>query len=53
MNQKQSKSSRRLQAGSLPEADIYVYDNNSNDHTDEIARKAGAIVKYEYRQRKR
>ena len=34
----------------LPEADIYVYDNNSNDHTDEIARKAGAIVKYEYRQ---
>ena len=36
----------------LPEADIYVYDNNSNDHTDEIARKAGAIVKYEYRQGK-
>lgn len=33
----------------LPEADIYVYDNNSSDHTDEIARKAGAIVKYEYR----
>ncbi len=36
----------------LPEADIYVYDNNSNDHTDEIAKKAGAIVKYEYRQGK-
>ena len=36
----------------LLEADIYVYDNNSNDHTDEIARKAGAIVKYEYRQGK-
>ena len=36
----------------LPEADIYVYDNNSNDHTDEIARKAGAIVRYEYRQGK-
>lgn len=36
----------------LPEADIYVYDNNSKDHTDEIARKAGAIVKYEYRQGK-
>ena len=36
----------------LPEADIYVYDNNSNDHTAEIARKAGAIVKYEYRQGK-
>ena len=36
----------------LPEADIYVYDNNSKDHTDEIARKAGAIVKYEYKQGK-
>ena len=34
----------------LPEADIYVYDNNSSDHTDEIAREAGAIVRYEYRQ---
>lgn len=36
----------------LPDADIYVYDNNSKDHTDEIARKAGSIVKYEYRQGK-
>ena len=36
----------------LPEADIYVYDNNSSDKTDEIARAAGAIVKYEYRQGK-
>lgn len=36
----------------LPEAEIYVYDNNSTDHTDEIARTAGAIVKYEYRQGK-
>ena len=36
----------------LPEADIYVYDNNSKDKTDEIARKAGAIVRYEYRQGK-
>lgn len=36
----------------LPEADIYVYDNNSNDKTDEIAKKAGAIVRYEYRQGK-
>ncbi len=36
----------------LPEADIYVYDNNSTDHADEIARKAGAIVRYEYRQGK-
>lgn len=38
--------------GVLPEADIYVYDNNSKDNTDEIARKAGAIVKYERRQGK-
>lgn len=36
----------------LPEAEIYVYDNNSKDHTDEIARKAGAIVRYEHRQGK-
>ena len=36
----------------LPEADVYVYDNNSSDHTDEIAREAGAIVRYEYRQGK-
>ncbi|MCQ2310840.1 MAG: glycosyltransferase [Paludibacteraceae bacterium] len=36
----------------LPEADIYVYDNNSQDHTDDIALKAGAIVRYECRQGK-
>ncbi len=36
----------------LPEADIYVYDNNSNDGTDKIAKKAGAIVRYEYKQGK-
>lgn len=36
----------------LPDADIYVYDNNSFDDTDKIAKKAGAIVKYEYRQGK-
>lgn len=36
----------------LPDADIYVYDNNSNDGTDELARKAGAIVRYEHRQGK-
>lgn len=36
----------------LPEADIYVYDNNSNDETDKIAMKAGAIVRYEHRQGK-
>lgn len=36
----------------IPEATVYVYDNNSSDHTDEIARKAGAVVKYEYQQGK-
>ena len=37
---------------SLPEADIYVYDNNSTDGTGDIARKAGAIVRREHRQGK-
>lgn len=36
----------------IPDATIYVYDNNSSDHTDEIARKAGAIVRYEHQQGK-
>lgn len=36
----------------LPNADVYVYDNNSSDGSDVIARKSGAIVKYEYRQGK-
>lgn len=36
----------------LPEAEIYVYDNNSTDKTGEIAKEAGAIVKKEYRQGK-
>lgn len=36
----------------LPNATIYVYDNNSTDSTAEIARRAGAIVKREYRQGK-
>ncbi len=36
----------------LPEADIYVYDNNSSDDTANIAKKAGAIVRHEYMQGK-
>ena len=36
----------------LPDADIYVYDNNSVDHTDDIAKSVGAIVRFEYRQGK-
>lgn len=35
-----------------PNADIYVYDNNSKDKTNELALKAGAIVRNEYRQGK-
>lgn len=30
----------------LPEAVVYVYDNNSSDGTDELAREAGAVVRY-------
>lgn len=36
----------------LPQADIYVYDNNSTDNTAEIAQREGAIVCREYRQGK-
>lgn len=36
----------------LPEAVIYVYDNNSSDGTAEIAAKAGAVVRHEYQQGK-
>ena len=36
----------------MPHANVYVYDNNSTDGTDEIARNAGAIVRYEYKQGK-
>ena len=36
----------------LPDAVIYVYDNNSTDDTFNIAKKAGAIVRHEYRQGK-
>jgi glycosyltransferase involved in cell wall biosynthesis len=37
---------------SLPEATIYVYDNNSRDRTREIATKAGAVVRTERQQGK-
>ena len=36
----------------LPEATIYVYDNNSTDGTADIAKEAGAVVRYETRQGK-
>ncbi len=36
----------------LPEAVVYVYDNNSTDRTAELAVKAGAILRHEYKQGK-
>lgn len=36
----------------LPEAVIYVYDNNSTDKTVEVAKAAGAVVHHEYKQGK-
>ncbi len=36
----------------LPEATVYVYDNNSTDRTAELALQAGAIVRHEPRQGK-
>ena len=36
----------------LPEAAIYVYDNNSTDGTGDLAREVGAIVRHEYQQGK-
>lgn len=36
----------------LPEAVIYVYDNNSTDHTCEAAALEGAVVRHEYKQGK-
>ncbi len=36
----------------LPEAVIYVYDNNSTDRTVELALQAGAVVRHEYMQGK-
>ena len=36
----------------LPEAVVYVYDNNSKDRTVEVATEAGAIIRHEYKQGK-
>lgn len=36
----------------LPDATVYVYDNNSTDRTGEIAREHGAVVRFEPRQGK-
>lgn len=39
-------------SAALPEAAVYVYDNNSTDGTGELAQAAGAIVRQEYKQGK-
>ena len=44
--------SSEISGQALPQADIYVFDNNSTDATAEIARKAGARVCREKRQGK-
>ena len=36
----------------LPEAVVYVYDNNSKDRTVELAKEAGAVIRYEHMQGK-
>ena len=36
----------------LPEAVVYVYDNNSTDRTAELAQAAGAVLRYEHKQGK-
>lgn len=36
----------------LPDAVIYVYDNNSTDGSADLAREAGAVVRHEYQQGK-
>lgn len=36
----------------LPDAVVYVYDNNSTDRTVELAREAGAVIRYEHMQGK-
>ena len=36
----------------LPEATVYVYDNNSTDDTAKLAQEAGALVRHEYKQGK-
>ncbi|MCD7862791.1 MAG: glycosyltransferase family 2 protein, partial [Lachnospiraceae bacterium] len=36
----------------LPEATVYVYDNNSTDRSAELAQQAGAVIRHEYKQGK-
>ena len=43
---------RDISGGALPDAVIYVYDNNSSDQTAVLAERAGAVVRHEYQQGK-
>ena len=47
-----AQAARYSTSMTLPDAVIYVYDNNSTDNTAEIAEKAGAVVRHEYLQGK-
>ena len=42
----------RKSISTIPNSNVYVYDNNSTDDTAKIAKGAGAIVRYEYKQGK-
>ena len=52
MKRSPSPRSWRDFRAALPEATIYVYDNNSTDRTVEVARRAGAVVGRETHQGK-
>ena len=51
LNEEAAIGARRWRAFTkLPDATIYVYDNNSRDRTREIAAAAGAVVRSEPQQ---
>lgn len=48
----EAKTIEKVVKDFLPYGTVYVYDNNSTDGTAEIAEKAGAVVRHEYKQGK-
>ncbi len=55
MKKKQEKTITKVVTDfkeTLPEAVIYVYDNNSTDSSVKLAKEAGAVVRYERKQGK-
>lgn len=55
MKKKQEKTISKVVTDfkeTLPEAVIYVYDNNSTDSSVKLAKDAGAVVRYERKQGK-